>query len=261
MSMITTIHVDDAQHLFIFRANQILTVKQDVLSPPPVEIYHKFLEYQLASDWFIEREQGYATMLLEETATEPAGCHWVFIREVFFAKHELAPLVARALALLNWRKRSRFCGKCGSQLHDSTDETARVCLSCGNVYYPSLSPAMIVLVEKDGKILLARHKHRNTDIFTCLAGYMEPGETLEECVAREVQEEAGITVKNIRYVGSKSWPFPDQLMLAFRAEWESGELVPETSEIHELHWFSRDNLPAIPLRGSVAHDLITGVMK
>ena len=112
-----------------------------------------------------------------------------------------------------------------------------------------------------GKILLARHKHRNTDIFTCLAGYMEPGETLEECVAREVQEEAGITVKNIRYVGSKSWPFPDQLMLAFRAEWESGELVPETSEIHELHWFDKNNLPAIPLRGSVAHDLITGVMK
>lgn len=185
----------------------------------------------------------------------------MFIREVFFAKHELAPLVARALALLNWRKRSRFCGKCGSQLHDSSDETARICLSCGNVYYPSLSPAMIVLVEKEGKILLARHKHRNTDIFTCLAGYMEPGETLEECVAREVEEEAGIKVKDIRYVGSKSWPFPDQLMLAFRAEWESGDLVPEASEIHELHWFSRDKLPAIPLRGSVAHDLITGVMK
>ena len=165
------------------------------------------------------------------------------------------------MALLNWRKRSRFCGKCGSQLHESADETARVCLSCGSVYYPSLSPAMIVLVEKEGKILLARHKHRNTDIFTCLAGYLEPGETLEECVAREVQEEAGITVKDIRYVGSKSWPFPDQLMLAFRAQWASGDLVPEASEIHELHWFDRDKLPAIPLRGSVAHDLITGVMQ
>ena len=76
MSMITTTHVDDAQHLFIFRANQILTVKQDVLSPPPAEIYHKFLEYQLATDWFCEPEQGYAAMLLEETASEPTGCHW-----------------------------------------------------------------------------------------------------------------------------------------------------------------------------------------
>lgn len=120
---------------------------------------------------------------------------------------------------------------------------------------------MIVLVSKGDKILLARHKHRNTDVFTCLAGYVETGESLEECVAREIQEESGIKVTNIRYRGSQIWPFPDQLMTAFTAEWESGELVPEATEINELCWFSRDNLPPIPRKGSVAYRLIMGDLR
>ena len=117
---------------------------------------------------------------------------------------------------------------------------------------------MIVLVEKGDSILLARHKQRNTDMFTCLAGYVEHGENLEQCVAREVLEEAGITITNIRYMGSQSWPFPDQLMVAFKADWQSGDLHPDDGEINELRWFKRDQLPVIPGKGSVAYNLITG---
>ncbi len=143
-------------------------------------------------------------------------------------------------------------------MQDDKYETARKCILCGHVTFPVIAPAMIVLVEKDDSILLARHSQRNTDIFTCLAGYVEYGESAEESVAREVREEVGIEIENIRYVTSQSWPFPDQLMLAFRANWKSGELTPCRDEIDEAHWFSRDNLPAIPKPGSVAHMLITG---
>jgi NAD+ diphosphatase len=97
-------------------------------------------------------------------------------------------------------------------------------------------------------------------VYTCIAGFVEQGETLEACVAREIREETSIEVKNIRYVGSQSWPFPDQLMLAFKAEWASGTPTPDHDELDDLQWFTRDSLPDIPPPGSVAHRLITGTI-
>jgi len=174
------------------------------------------------------------------------------------AKH--ATPATRALGLLNWHNGHRFCGRCGAPhtAHDS--EMALVCKACKSTVYPRLSPAIIVLVQKGQKILLARHRERNQDVYACIAGYVEHGETLEECVAREVFEETGLKVTNIRYAGSQSWPYPDQYMIAFYADWESGEIRVDPAEILEACWFDRDHLPNYPMPGTVAWRLINGVL-
>ena len=115
-------------------------------------------------------------------------------------------------------------------------------------------------VCKGDKLLLAKHSRRNTDIYTCLAGYVEAGENLEDCVRREVFEETGIELGEVRYVASQSWPFPDQLMAGFRAEWKSGDIEIQKNEISDARWFDKNNLPEIPKPGSLAYKLITGVL-
>ena len=256
MPMINSLNVSENYAIFIFKGNEILTYRDSLDILPDKAIFNKCVENHLATDWFSEPEHNYITAQLEADSPTPTGCKWTPIRELLGINHPDSVLICRAIALLNWREKNRFCCKCGSHLHNSTDETAKKCLSCDSVFYPSLSPAIIVLVRKENKILLARHKNRNTDVFTCLAGYIEPGENIEECVKREVKEEAGIEITNIRYKYSQSWPFPDQLMIGFTADWESGELVPQKSEIDELKWFSKNDLPSIPKKGSVAYKLI-----
>lgn len=185
---------------------------------------------------------------------------WERVRSLFpqdtDVPSSLSVFAARAYGLINWHLNTRYCSRCGVLLTEHPSETARQCLSCGIDFYPRLAPAIIVLVHRDDKILLVRHSHRIQHLFSCIAGYVEHGETLEECVVREVREEVGIGIRNIRYAGSQSWPFPDQYMIAFHADWDSGELVPDGEEILEARWFSRDALPNIPSRESVAWKLI-----
>jgi NAD+ diphosphatase len=242
---------------YIFSDTDILLEKStDQL--PDESVVKKCFEYQLAFDWFCEPQLDYTTLLLESDAPEPAGCRWIPLRSYFAMGSADVPLAARAMSLLRWRQTTRFCPTCGGALHDSTEETARKCIMCGRILFPSMEPAIIVLISKDDRLLLARHAHRNTTVYTCIAGFVEQGETLEACVAREIREETAIEVKNIRYVGSQSWPFPDQLMLAFKAEWASGIPTPDHNELDDVQWWTRDNLPDIPPPGSVAYRLITG---
>jgi len=195
----------------------------------------------------------------EPTAPTAEG-RWLRVRELIAstdpALAALAPAATRALGLINWHSSYRFCGRCGAPFTDHDKELARYCPACGALMFPRLSPAIIVLVEREGKILLARHSYRNQDMFSCLAGFLEHGETLEQCVAREVPEEVGIEVKNIRYAGSQSWPYPDQFMIAFHAEWASGDIQVDPAELLEARWFDRDCLPNHPSRGTIAWKLI-----
>lgn len=171
---------------------------------------------------------------------------------------QLGVVATRALGLINWHSTHRYCSQCGSPMADHEKEIARVCSGCKAVVFPRLSPAIIVLVQKEGKILLARHTDRNQDVFSCIAGYVEHGETLEECVEREVFEETGIQVANIRYAGSQSWPYPDQYMIGFYADWKSGEINIDPSELLEANWFSHEHMPNYPMPGTVAWRLIHG---
>src|SRR5690606_23318797 len=134
---------------------------------------------------------------------------------------------------------------------------SRVCTTCGFAAFPRVSPAMIVLVHKGDACLLARAAHHPTGMHSVLAGFVEPGESLEECVAREIREEVGIEVGDIRYVASQPWPFPHSLMVGFTAAWREGEIIPDGVEILEADWYTRDRLPErIPSRISIARRLI-----
>lgn len=165
--------------------------------------------------------------------------------------------IGRANQLVNWHETHRFCGACGAPTHPHENDRALVCSACERPYYPRINPCVIVLVRRGDTCLLARHNRGNASYSSCLAGFMEVGETPEETVRREVWEEVGIEVDNIRYVRSQSWPFPSQLMLGFFADYKSGEIQVDGHEIAEAHWYSRDSLPHTPSAGiSVAGQLI-----
>jgi NAD+ diphosphatase len=244
---------------YVFSGNLML-VQGAGYAHPAEALVRQYL--QPALDWFSEPAQRGIALLLENDAPAPPDCRWIPIREYMAAGMSDVGAAARARALLNWRKAARFCGSCGGELRDSAEETARVCVSCGRIIFPAIEPAIIALVQKDGKLLLARHTarptYRNTDVYTCIAGFVEQGESIEEAAAREIREEAGIEIQNLRYAGSQSWPFPNQLMLGFKAEWKSGELRPDKKELEDIRWFSRDSLPPIPPPGSIAWRLIMG---
>jgi NAD+ diphosphatase len=171
-------------------------------------------------------------------------------------EEDLIWIAGRANQLVNWNQTHRHCGKCGKLTEYKTDERAKICPDCGLINYPRLSPAIIVAVLKNDRILLGRNKRFKLPFYSVLAGFVEPGETLEECVKREIQEEVGITVKNIRYFGSQPWPFPDSLMIAFVADYARGKICTDGSEIIDADWFAKDNLPQIPPKISIARQLI-----
>jgi len=169
---------------------------------------------------------------------------------------ELVWIAGLANQLVYWNRNHQYCGKCGSLTENKTDERAKSCPKCGLVNYPRLSPAVIVAVIKDNQILLASSPRFKSDFYSVLAGFVEPGETLEECVQREVCEEVGIEVRNIRYFGSQPWPFPDSLMIGFTSEYAKGEIEVDQSEILHADWFEADCLPPVPAKISIARKLI-----
>ena len=206
-------------------------------------------------------ERGYRTFAaaLSPEAAEPEGFKRIPYRNLFITESvEYDAVVARAVLLLDWLHHTKYCSSCSSPLHLSLTETALECPQCSRIFYPVLAPCIIVLISKGDQILLARHVQHTSDIYTCIAGFIEAGESAEEAVIREVHEEVGLTVKDIRYRGSQAWPYPNQLMLAFRAEYVSGDITVQKEELSEAAWFTRDALPPIPLPGSAAHRLICG---
>lgn len=170
---------------------------------------------------------------------------------------ELFAAAGKANQLLHWYDNHRHCGRCGASTVLHRAERALVCTTCTLNFYPRINPCVIVLVIKDDEVLLARHFGKASAFFSCLAGFMEAGETPEETVIREVFEEVGIEVDNIRYVRSQSWPFPSQLMLGFFADYKSGEITVDGKEIAEAGWFRSESLPVTPASSiSVAGQLI-----
>ena len=210
-----------------------------------------------ATDLFADQVMNLQVAVWPENQTPPDPWESVSLRQWFAQEGEINAAPAfRARALASWRAGSRYCGRCGSPMRDHGDLTARQCSRCGDLVFPRLSPCVIVTVEKEGKILLAKHAQRNQNLYACLAGFVEAGESVEEAVRREVREEVGVEIKNLRYRGSQSWPFPDQLMLAFTADWASGEIQPNHGEIADAAYFDPNHLPVCPRPGSISYRLI-----
>jgi NAD+ diphosphatase len=156
-------------------------------------------------------------------------------------------LGVRAHAIISWDKNHRFCGCCGCATQRGIEgEFERTCAKCHLSFFPRISPSVIVLIRKGGEILMARSPHFLPGAYGLIAGFVEPGESLEEAVHREVKEEVGITIQNLRYFGSQPWPFPDSLVIGFTADYQAGEIVIDTKEIEDAGWYRPDNLPGRP---------------
>jgi NAD+ diphosphatase len=260
-------------HWFVFRGDQILVqmgLLERASDDPRVRARPAWarLPLQKNHDWLrsaplrtlylgvLGGTQCWAAEVPKE-AEAPAGMSWEGLRTLFSVLDDAHfALAGRALQLVDWDRTHQFCGRCGSRTEAHREERVRVCPACKLSAYPRVAPAVMALVRKGREILLARSPHFPPGMYSALAGFVEPGESLEQCVAREVAEEVGIEVARPRYFASQSWPFPHSLMVAFVCDWTSGEIRRQEAEIEEAKWFKVLQLPKLPSKISIARRLI-----
>ncbi|SDG31290.1 NAD+ diphosphatase [Pseudomonas benzenivorans] len=201
---------------------------------------------------------GDAIYLLElQQPVDVPGCAWQSLRQFMLqGDADIFRLVGYATQIGTWARQHRFCGSCGGPMQPLAGERAMHCPRCESHHYPRLSPSMIVLVTRGDEILLARSPRFVSGVYSTLAGFVEAGESVEQCVVREVHEEVGVEVRNLQYLGSQGWPFPHSLMLGFHAEYASGDIVMQVDEIEDAQWFSVHRLPPLPAPRSIARYLI-----
>ncbi|MCX5813146.1 MAG: NAD(+) diphosphatase [Proteobacteria bacterium] len=244
---------------FIFKEHRMLVrVAGDAVSVPlltiPAElglsiVHHHYLGILDGRDCFSAE--------LPDTCDAPEGTMFQGLWKLYgHLEESLYKVAVRAIQIADWDRTHQFCGRCGGQTTNREDIRAKECPNCHFIMFPRISPAVIVLVEHEDMVLLARAKRFQGDLYSVLAGFVEPGETLEETVQREIKEEVGIDVKDIRYFGSQPWPFPDSLMIAFIASYAGGRIKIDGEEIADAGWFKAGNLPEIPGNISIARRLI-----
>lgn len=219
------------------------------------------LELPVVSEQGVGHWQGRPVYMLDLAEARDAeavkGGEWWRLRHFLLnAELETFQMLGYAAQIASWVREHRFCGGCGQPMYQLPTERAMRCDACSLHFYPRLSPSMIVLITRGDELLLARSPRFVTNMYSTLAGFVEPGESVEDCVRREVREEVGVEVSNIRYIGSQNWPFPHSLMLGFHAEYAGGEIVIQEDEIEDAGWFSIHALPPLPARRSIARYLI-----
>lgn len=243
----------EGQEIFLDGREYIPTYREISHFTNPQKSYYCFSEFN-----------GRRCLLLEEASFFDQNSAFLKMSLKKLAPRLPQPLLIAALKgshIAFWRSTHRFCGRCGTQLIEMGGERARRCDHCQQVTYPRISPCIIVLVTQNEKMLLARSPHFTPGVYSTLAGFVEPGESAEEAVHREIAEEVGIKVRNLRYFRSQPWPFPDSLMLGFTAEYESGEIQIDAKEIEDAQWFSPTHLPELPITLSIARALIDQHLK
>lgn len=243
-------------HWFVFHSGAILLKEEtaDMCSIPFAE----------------ESPVGHMDDAIAVTMPDESVCRAILLKEIIPVDgYKYVPLrdsyalldyasyrkAGKAEELLYWHQQTRYCGRCGAPMHFNTEISKR-CTKCNEEIWPQLSPAVIVLISHDEDILLVQSHSFKHNYYGLIAGFVETGESLEECVQREVREEVGIEIKNLRYFKSQPWPYPMGLMLGFFAEYQSGEINLQTSELKRGGWFHRDSLPEIPGKVSLARQLI-----
>jgi len=244
---------------FAFRGRELLVeIKDNKATIPTVKDLEELnIVPTRVQDLGEKDHKHYYSAELGDDAIAPEGMTFSGLRQLFgLMDYEFFLQAGRAIQIVDWDKTHQFCGQCGATTNELKNEYAKICPKCGLINYPRISPAIIVAIVKDNEILLARNAKSTFGFFSVLAGFVEPGETLEDCVRREVNEEVGIKVKNINYFGSQPWPFPNSLMVGFTAEYDSGEINIDEEEIAEARWFTFDNMPQIPSSISIARELI-----
>ena len=244
---------------FIFSGFQLLVENTGQALRIPLAENPEEFGISIARRIYIGTLRGFSCYAAEiDTESEhPAGVSLLELRSLFDRIEDgFYEAALTAVHLIEWEKDSQYCSRCRGDLTPKTNERAKQCKQCGKLEFPRISPAIIVLVENGDTLLLARSARFPLPFFSVLAGFVEPGENLEAAVHREVMEETGIAVKDVRYFGSQPWPFPDSLMIAFTARYESGKIEIDDKEIVEAGWYRADNLPQIPGKLSIARRLI-----
>ncbi len=250
--------VDAAEvRTFAFRGHELL-VRDEGLALPDAQVLDTLAldAAQVLPVGLLDGAYCRAAWVAREAAA-PTGFAFRGLRSLFGRWDEpLLAVAGRAFQVADWARSHRFCGACGQAMARADGERAMKC-ACGHVAYPRISPAMMALIKRDEHILLARNIAAPPGRMSALAGFLEPGESVEEAIHREVREEVGVEVKDLRYFASQSWPFPGSLMLAFTAEYAGGEIVLDAREIVEARWFGPgDTLPELSPAQSISRALI-----
>jgi NAD+ diphosphatase len=244
---------------FIFQGNQILVRREEGKASVPLAVEARDLGLSPLRTQYLGLLGTRHCFCAECAADVPAteGFVWSGLRALFGLFDDLMfTLAGRAFQIMDWDRTHLYCGHCGTPTTLKTGERARQCPKCGQTHYPRIAPAVMALVQRGDQLLLARSPHFPPGMHSALAGFVEPGESLEQCLVREVKEEVGVDVTNLRYFSSQPWPFPHSLMIAFNCDWAGGEIVPDPTEIEAADWFDLDHLPVLPNKVSIARRLI-----
>jgi len=251
--------VSEPAYWYIFQGTQLLVRREGGRASVPTLLHPGELGLQPVRTQYLGT-LGARHVFSAECAPDalaPEGVSWSGLRALFGLIDDAGfALAGRAVQIMDWDRTHQFCGACGTPTAAKPNERARQCPSCGQTHYPRLAPAVMALVRRGNELLLARSPHFPPGMHSALAGFVEPGESLEQCLHREVREEVGIEVTNLTYFSSQPWPFPHSLMIAFNCEHAGGDITPDPAEIEAADWFDLDHLPVLPNRVSIARRLI-----
>jgi NAD+ diphosphatase len=245
--------------LFIFREDRLIVrAGEDPCSIPTLGDVEGMLSHFTRKLYFGTHNGAHCYAAdLTDNAPLPTGLDFQTMRSLYaMLPEDVLKAAGMAFEIVNWDRTHQYCGRCGSSTLSGGEERVRSCPHCGLAAYPRITPVVIVAVVKEGTLLLASHKSRKSPIYSLIAGFVETGESLEEAVKREVQEEVGLEIADIRYFGSQPWPFPSSLIAGFTALHESGDIRVDGREIGDAAWFLPGNFPPIPPPGSISRRLI-----
>lgn len=224
------------------------------------ELIRLSIDYQVKHKF--KNHVGDQVYVISATPQQLAGFQWSGLRNLLDQLSEDEFQIAgRALQILRWHFDHQFCGRCGKPTVQHLDDFAKTCTACKIDFYPRLSPCIITLVTRGDECLLAWHTRSKDEKYSCLAGFIEMGESPEQTLEREVMEEVGLTVNNIRYIASQAWPFPGQLMLGYFADYAGGDIVIDQQEIKVANWYHYDQLPKIPPATTISGRLINNFVQ
>ena len=223
---------DNDDYLFVFNENRELYLDDDKRLPKNLD------DLKVNFCLFIGIYSGMKAFVINACGNGT----FYDLREVYEFDHDLYHIAGKAVLVNDWYISHRFCGRCGTKTQLDEKDMMLKCPECGQVHYPRIAPAIIVAIRKGDKLLMAQHSYHDTIRYALIAGFVEPGESIEEAVHREVLEEVGIKIKNLKYMKSQSWPFPNSLMLGFTAEYESGDIKVDGDEIVKAKWFKKDEI-------------------
>ncbi|MXW53565.1 MAG: NAD(+) diphosphatase [Gammaproteobacteria bacterium] len=238
-------------HCFVFIDGQLLSIVESGVPRPVTSDEFRWVDAEIVAKIYLGTWRNVHCYAIEARGN-PVAPYVLGDLNSWLGRVESSMfyLAGRAKQMVDWNKDHLFCGRCGTPTDDHPTDRAKQCSKCGLINYPRLSPSIIVLVRRGDEALLARNSRWRHGMFSTIAGFVEPGESIEQTVHREVLEEVGLMVQNLRYLGSQPWPFPNSLMLGFHADYHSGEIACNDEEIAEARWFRYDNLPNRP--GSTA---------